>query len=273
LQVYDPSTNSWRELAPRPHKAHGYQLAAHGNYIYAFGGFAHEASNRPSWKSLDVIDRYDINTNQWVTIGQMPRARSSNVVAVVGTKAYLIGGWDATPKTPGDAEGTFHAAVDVFDLERETITEASWSMPLPLRRAFTSAVANDKIYLIGGLGVGASHFELLANVTQINPVTGFAMDLSSLPFATFAPSAGLLGNELMMFGGMFKTTPQDYEYVAHIFTHEMSSSGWNHSGRFLRETKGFSQVVNVNDGLMVLGGHHYYSDRDEPVNTVEFFSK
>ena len=77
----------------------------------------------------------------------------------------------------------------------------------------------------------------------------------------------------MMFGGMFKTGPQDYEYVSHIYAHDMNGRQWRHAGRYLRETKGFSQVVEVNNGLMVLGGHKYYADRDEPVNTVEFFTR
>lgn len=273
MQVYDPTLNTWKELAPRPHLAHGFSLAAYGQYIYAFGGFAYEANNKPKWKSLDVIDRYDTLTDQWVTIGKLPRARSSNVVATVGSKAYLIGGWDSTPRSPGDLEGTFHSIVDIFDLKTESVSEAHWQLPAPLRRAFTAVVNDGNIFLVGGLGIGSSHFELLANVTQINPITGFTSELTMLPFATFAPAAGILGKELMVFGGMFKTSPQDYEYVSHIYSHKMNEFKWRHTGRFLKETKGFSQVVSLGDGLMILGGHHYYGDRDEPVNTVEYLTK
>src|SRR5690606_15335947 len=40
--AYDVAKNQWTELASRPMKAHGYQIAAKGNYIYAFGGFAYD---------------------------------------------------------------------------------------------------------------------------------------------------------------------------------------------------------------------------------------
>jgi hypothetical protein len=53
----------------------------------------------------------------------------------------------------------------------------------------------------------------------------------------------------------------------------MNKMTWRHTGRFLQETKGFSQVVPFQGGLAILGGHHYYSDRDEPVATVEFIGK
>lgn len=273
MQVYNPATAAWRELAPRPHKAHGFQLASYGRYIYAFGGFAFDPNNNPKWKSIDSIDRFDTVTETWATVGQLPRARSSNVVATVGSKAYLIGGWDSTPKTPGDLEGTFHSAVDVFDMATEKVRVADWTLPAPLRRAFTAVVHNDNIILVGGLGVGSSHFELIASVTEINPVTGFMNEISTLPFATFAPAAGMLGEELMVFGGMFKTGEQDYEYVSHAYAMSMANLTWRHTGHFLQETKGFSQVVPFQGGLAVLGGHHYYVDRDSPVNTVEFFSK
>lgn len=273
LQVFDPKVGSWKSLAPRPHKAHGFQMAAFGKYLYAFGGFAYEERNKPKWKSIDVIDRYDTQTNTWETIGQMPRARSSNQAVTVGTKVYLIGGWDATPKSPGDLEGTFHSAVDVFDLETEVITSARWEIPLPLRRAFTAIENKGNIIMVGGLGVGASHFELLNNVTLIEPTSGFHKELPALPFSTFAPAAGILGDELLVFGGMFKTGPMNYEYVSHIYSMNLSKQKWRHTGRYLSETKGFSQVTEYDGGLAIIGGHRYFADRDEPVTTFEMIKR
>ena len=273
LQVFDVASGHWKALAPRPHKAHGFQLAAKGKYLYAFGGFAYEGSTRPKWKSLAVIDRYDIERDLWETIGELPRRRSSNVAVTVGTKVFLIGGWDATPKKPGDAEGTFHSEVDVFDLETEKVSRALWDLPLPLRRAFTAVSYEGQILLIGGLGVGASHFELLNHVTRIDPVSGAATNLPPLPFATFAPAAGVLGNQLVIFGGMFKTGPADYEYVSHVYALDLRENTWRHTGRYLSETKGFSQVVPFADGLAVIGGHRYVEDRDSPVATFEVFSR
>ncbi len=273
FQVYDPATGDWKNLAPRPHKAHGFQLAALGRYIYAFGGFAYEASTKPKWKSLDVIDRYDTESDTWQTVGKLPRRRSSNVAVTVGTKVFLIGGWDATPKFENDLDGTFHQEVDVFDLATEKVSVNNWKMPLPLRRAFSAVEYQGNIILVGGLGQGASHFELLSNVTSIDPQSGFTTELSPLPFATFAPAAGVMNDELYVFGGMFKTGPMDYEYVSHIYALNLGKQSWRHTGRFLTETKGFSQVVPYMSGLAVIGGHHYLQDRDEPVSTFEFFMK
>jgi len=270
--AYNPEAKTWIELAPRPHKAHGYQIAAFGNYIYAFGGFAYSPDHKPRWKSLASIDRYDIKANKWETIGELKAPRSSNVAVTIADKVYLLAGWDSTPQKENDVEGRFHSTVEVFDLSSEKLSTASWSMPLPLRRALTGIEYKGKILMIGGLGVGASHFELISNVTSIDPETGSATELAPLPFATFAPAAGIIGDELFVFGGMFKTGAMNFEYVSHIYGMDLMKNEWRHTGRYLKETKGFSQVFNLGpQKLGILGGHHYEKGVDEPVKTFETF--
>ena len=274
FNVYDKRINAWRELAPRPQKAHGYTLAAKGNYIYAFGGFAFSHNHKPGWKSITAVDRYDIRTNTWTTVAHLTMPRSSNVSVTVDDKVYLIGGWDATPKSHNDYEGTFHNSIEVFDLNTETVTIAPYKMPAPLRRAFTGVEYDGKILLIGGLGQGASHFDLVSNVTLMDPKTGISSELPKLPFATFAPTAEVIGNELFVFGGMFKTGEMSFEYVSHIYGFNFDNSEWRHTGRYLRESKGFAQVFKMdNRTIGILGGHRYFLNEDKPVNTFEIFKK
>jgi N-acetylneuraminic acid mutarotase len=271
--VYDLASNQWRDLAPRPVKAHGYQIVASGNYVYAFGGFAYSAEHKPKWKSLDQIDRYDIRTNTWTTVAKLIEPRSSNAAILVDDKVYLVGGWNSTPKFNNDADGKFHDSIEVFDLKTETVSLASYKIPSPVRRAFTGVERDGKLLLIGGLGEGASHFELLNKVTEIDPRDGTFKELPPLPFATFAPAAGLLGNELLVFGGMFKTGPMNYEYVAHIYAMDLKKLSWRHTGRYLKETKGFSQVFSMDEETLgILGGHHYSEGTDSPVSTFETIS-
>lgn len=279
VDYYDTAKGKWFNTAPRNHKAHGFQLAAYGNYIYAFGGFAYEESTRPQWKSLDVVERYDIRTGEWETIGHMPRKRSSNVVATVNGKAYLIGGWDATPKFDNDYDGTFHNAIDVFDFKTETFSTLDEKLPLK-RRAFSAFTKDGMIYLAGGISEGASHFSLLDDFTAFDPTLRVFSEMPKLPFATFAPAAGALNNSAYVFGGMLKTGEWDYEYMSHIYAFDFGSKQWSHTGRYLKEDKGFSQVVelnafngasDLNASLGILGGHSYQNDLDEPVKTFEVF--
>ncbi|PIP89659.1 MAG: hypothetical protein COW01_04535 [Bdellovibrionales bacterium CG12_big_fil_rev_8_21_14_0_65_38_15] len=267
---YNIASKTWKDLAPRPNKAHGYQLAAHGKYLYAFGGFAYEASTNPKWKSIDTVDRYNIETGLWEEVTPMPRRRSSNVVVQIGLKVYLIGGWDATPKFDNDIDGTFHDQIDVFDLV--TLKWATLETKLPKkRRAFSGFSKDGVIYLVGGISQGGSHFSLSDDFTKFNPQTGEFSDMPKLPFGTFAPAAGSIGNKAFMFGGMFKTGTFNYEYVPHIYQFDFETNMWTHSGRYLNEYKGFSQVIQMNSCLAILGGHSYKDNTDSPVDTFETF--
>src|SRR5690606_15561887 len=111
-------------------------------------------------------------------------------------------------------------------------------------------------------------------VTAVDPITGKSTEMKPLPFATFAPAAEILNDELMVFGGMFKTGPESYEYVSHIYSMNLQKGDWRHTGRFLQETKGFSQVFKVQEGVLgVLGGHRYFEGKDSPVLTFETIEK
>ncbi|MEZ4749232.1 MAG: kelch repeat-containing protein [Bdellovibrionota bacterium] len=272
VEYFDLKTGKWNRVAPRKNPCHGFELAAYGKYLYAFGGFAYSKDHKPAWKSLDTIERYDTETDEWVEVGKLPRPRSSNIVAVLDDKAYLIGGWDSTPKQAGDLEGRFHREIDVFDLKTETVSTLDYGIPDPLRRAFSAEVLGDEILLIGGLGQGASHFELLDQVTAFNPKTGKWRELAKLPFATFAPAAGILDGELYVFGGMFKTGPLNYVYVNHAYRLGKTSGQWGHTGRHLAEPKGFAQVVNISPSELAILGGHSYEGGDAPVATFETFA-
>lgn len=271
VEYFDLKTGKWNRVSPRKNPCHGFELAAYGRYLYAFGGFAYSKDHKPAWKSLDTIERYDTETDEWIEVGKMPRPRSSNIVAVLDDKAYLIGGWDSTPKQAGDLEGRFHREIDVFDLKTETVSTLDYGIPDPLRRAFSAEVLGDEILLIGGLGQGASHFELLDHVTAFNPKTGKWRELAKLPFATFAPAAGIIGGELFVFGGMFKTGPLNYVYVNHAYRLNDKTGVWGHTGRHLAEPKGFAQVVNISPSEVAILGGHSYEGGDAPVATFETF--
>ncbi|MCB0406304.1 MAG: PD40 domain-containing protein [Bdellovibrionales bacterium] len=271
LEYFDLSTGEWHRVAPRKNPCHGFEIIAHGKYLYAFGGFAYSTDHKPAWKSLDTVERYDTETDEWVEVGKLPRPRSSNIVAVVDDKAYLIGGWDSTPKSAGDLEGRFHREIDVFDLKTETASTLEYGIPDPLRRAFSAEVLGDEILLIGGIGQGASHFDLLDHVTAFNPKTGKWRELAKLPFATFAPAAGILDGELFVFGGMFKTGPLSYVYVNHAYRLDGSTGKWAHTGRHLAEPKGFAQVVSISEKEVGILGGHSYEGGDAPVATFETF--
>ena len=266
LDIYDLETGTWSRGASMSVPRQGFEMAAHKGFLYAFGGFAYSGKNTPNWKSLAIIERYDIANDRWEVLPEkLPRRRSSNIAATVGTKVYLIGGWDSTPKHPGDKEGKFHRAIDIFDLQAKRAYTASYKLPSPLRRAFTAVVQKEKVWLLGGISEGASHFDWLDNVTLFDPQAGQWRDMPPLPFATFAPGAGVYQGKLFLFGGM----NQEGRYQNTIYSLEMSQPrSWHNTGRYLQENKGFPIVVHHPGlGLSILGGHTYIFTHDGVIDT------
>lgn len=277
FQVYDIKSKTWSTL-PSLHEAkHGFQIVAYNDAIYVFGGFTYSDLHSPKWKSVDTIEKFDLKTQKWSILpAKLLKPRSSNALSVVGNKAYIIGGWDSTPKSKNDKEGFFHDSVEVFDFETETIALASTTLPKPLRRAFTSVAVDSKIYLLGGIGQGASHFEWIDNVTVLNTPDLTWSETTPLPFPTFAPGAGVLKNKIFLTGGMILKDKESFDlnYVDDIYIYDLVTNVWTHSGVYLSKNKGFPQVVDIgNDGLGILGGHTYVeTDQgliDHPVSDFE----
>ncbi len=272
LDIYDTATKTWTRGASMSVPRHGFEIVAHGGYLYAFGGFAHSAKHRPGWRSLDIVERYDIAADRWEVLPQrLPRPRSSNVAVTLGGKVYLIGGWDSTPQSVGDKEGRFHAEIDVFDLETETTATSPHRLPTPLRRAFTAVDHDGEIILLGGITQGRSHFDWLDKVTAFRPADGRWRELPALPFPTFAPGAGVHDGRLFLFGGM--APGGAYRNTIHALDLDRPAA-WANTGRYLAENKGFPIVVGHPDGgLAILGGHTYRAEPDgivdTPVATVE----
>ena len=144
----------------------------------------------------------------------------------------------------------------MFDLRTEKMTTAAWR--LPLRRDFSATEYKKQIVLVGGG----------SRVTLLDPVSGFGRELAPLPFAAAQASIALLGDELLMFGG-------DVAGRAHagIYALSFTTNTWRHTGRFLTEAKGLSQVVPMDGGVAILGGERSLGTEEAPVATFEMFRK
>lgn len=226
LQVYDPASGRWSDLAARPHAAHSFPLVASGQYLYAFGG-----------AELTAIDRYDLETNTWLTIGTLARKPSAVSAVTIDSKVFLL----------ADGQST----VEVFDLLTEKISKAPWS--LPVRHSYSALEHNGQILLVGGM----------YQVTLIDPASGFTRELARLPFAISNPAVEVLGEDLLVFGGTLAG-----QLSSSVYALNLAKNSWRHTGRFLTEAKDSSQVVPFDGGLAILGGQSA-----APVATFEVWKK
>jgi hypothetical protein len=190
----------------------------------------------------ETLDRYDTENNVWLTLGTMPRASASLSAVTIERKVYLL--------ESGKTE------VVVFDLATEKLTLAPWR--LPARREFSASEYKQQIVLAGGD----------SRVTLVDPASGYGRELAPLPFAMSQPSIEVLGDDLLVFGGVVRGQAR-----AGIYALSFSKNTWRHTGRFLSEAKGFSQIVPWDGGVAILGGQRSRASDEAPLATFEMFRK
>ena len=156
LEVYDPTSDTWKRLADLPYpidlmarKAEGRQwlaAAEHGGKIYVFGGASLNGDVR------STIDVYDIATDTWTAgIAALPEGVCGMSAATIGDRIYLFGGATSVdPYSPQD----YLAACYVFD---PATMEISSIAPMPVARFKTSAIPqDDQVLVLGGISATAS---------------------------------------------------------------------------------------------------------------------
>ncbi len=179
-RVYDPVTNAWSSLAPRPVATGRPSAAAANGKIYVFGGY----NLSPCCADLNATQEYDPASNTWTTKANMPTARSFASVAAVDGRIYVIG---------GNLSNVPQAVNEMYDPATDTWTT---KQPLSTGRSFTAvAVVSGKIYLLGG---GLAPFN---KNEQYDPVTNLWTTKNAMPTGRSELGAAVVGGKVYTLGG------------------------------------------------------------------------
>lgn len=98
VDVYNPKTNQWKQVAPVPQEMHHFQAVEYKGEIYVLGAFM---GDYPHETPISHIYIYNPKTDQWRQGDEIPadRRRGAAGVAVYQDKIYLVSGitdghWD-----------------------------------------------------------------------------------------------------------------------------------------------------------------------------------
>ena len=137
-EEYNPQTNEWTSKTPMPTPRSGFAIAVYQNKIYVVGGTVGNGY-------VGNTEVYDPVTNTWETKTSMPTPRADLCANQLNDKIYIIGGKKYSSTTPFFEETNIN---EVYDPANDT-----WSTKTPIPtpvKGYASAVANDKIYIMGG---------------------------------------------------------------------------------------------------------------------------
>ena len=228
--------STWIPLAPLqegPRQEVG--VAAIGNTIYVIGGF----------DGVGRVEAYDIPTNEWTTVANLPQARNHIGAAAIGGFVYSVGGFVGNGFTPADE-------VYRYDPERDVWREVT---SLPTRRgALAVAAVEGLLYAVGGDGFESPEDTTRSNVTRhdvYDPETDEWTELPPLPSARNHLAAAGFDGRLYVVGGRFDGGGSNNS--AALERYDPSTQQWQSLAPMPTARSGLAAAV-LNGRLVVVGG-------------------
>ena len=137
----------WKEIS-KGRRLQGLGLVAYGDTIIRVGGF--EAVNGldddHDLRSTREVMAFDLKTNAWTKLPDLPEPRSSHDAIVVGDRLYVVGGWSLN-----GTETAWLSTAWSIQLPAEGKTWEALPSPPFARRALALAATQNRIYAIGGM--------------------------------------------------------------------------------------------------------------------------
>lgn len=179
-----PTNSTLVTLSPTPSPfRHSSNLVHHAGKIYRFGG------NTSSVYSIVALPGvYDIATNRWSNISQMPYPTHGAAACVYEDRIFVFGGW--APMTRENIIG-----IQIYDIASDT-----WSF-IPTSQGFTwGSVARHGKYALNVSGTGILNRYDLTNLNHSPKLFAFDADFESWRFchASFVDEEQ---HELIIAGG------------------------------------------------------------------------
>lgn len=256
-EAYDPATNTWETKNPMPTPRYYFAVAVYGNKIYTFGGLTDPPLQNNTY--VGVTEVYDPATDTWETKTSMPTNRSALCASLVDEKIILTGGivYGTPPSFSSNSEVT-----EVFDPKTDSWTTKA-SIPTPVC-SYTSAVVDNKIYVIGGSKQDTTY----SNLNQVyDAETDTWTEAAPIPtgvrFAAVGVTTGALAPErIYVIGGSTAQFP-DGSNLTQIYDPEKDA--WT-CGTSMPTPRSGLRVAVTNDVLYAIGGFNTNGDNILAVN-------
>jgi N-acetylneuraminic acid mutarotase len=161
--VYNPATNSWKQLKNIPIATSHVATANDERYIYTAGGYPAATASGAQAFATDKSWRYDTTNDTWAALPNLPAARGSMAMALVGRTLFAFGGSDASRVDKSD-----HWALNLDNTASGWIRKTS--MPAA-RNHFAAVAINGLVYSVGGQTKQDSQSIYHPNVFRYNPAS------------------------------------------------------------------------------------------------------
>jgi N-acetylneuraminic acid mutarotase len=165
VEAYDPSSDTWAEVAPLPVGRESHAIGALNGIIYAVGGNIGSLQGEPGTGGdeqygTNTVVAFDPVANTWTAVPSMPTGRSDLAVASTDNVLYAIGGSTATGET--QVSEAYTIPYNVCALYDQT------------KAVHSGAVIPIKMYLCDASGNDVSETSIVAHATSVTVVSANA---------------------------------------------------------------------------------------------------
>jgi len=187
-EVYDPSANSWTNIASMSTYRYGFDLEALGGKLYAVGGLNNSGVVLASAEVYDPID------NSWNSIASMNTARQRFAGAALGGRLYAVGGWNPS---------FFQGALQTCEVYNPVNNSWNYIASMDASRGYLGGAAlGGRLYALGGLHPNAMP-AIVATAEVYDPMDPSAgwNSIASMNTARERLGVAALGGKIYAVGG------------------------------------------------------------------------
>src|ERR1700722_8206068 len=245
----------WSKLAPFPEPAEEISGAAAGGKMYVFAGLA------PGWKPIGMVYEYDPATNQWTKKKAMGLASHHVAFTEYRGKIYAFGGFVPPESGPQGWVPINNA------WEYDPKTDAWKALaPMPSKRGSAlAAVANDRIYVIGGAATIPGSKEAavypthphtsVGTVEEYDPAANTWRERSTMPTSRNHAAIGAVNGKIYVIGGRvgaaFIGMASDISVVEE---YDPATDKWSATRARMPSTRSALGYAVINGRIYVAGG-------------------
>ena len=229
VQVYNPASGKWRELAPMPFPMHHLGMAVVGEKLYVVGGYLDPTGR---FSASDRVFEYDPVTDVWAEKARKPSLSGAHTAVAFRDRIYVFGGARFGPQP----------SVDIYHPATDTWTTGA---PMPTAREHLSAALVDSlIYVVGGRVIGGGN---TAAFEAYSPLSDSWRALAALPTPRGGLMAASANGKVYVLGGEFPGVfPENEEY-------DPTTNTWRSVAPMSVPRHGAGTAV-VGDTIFVIGG-------------------
>ncbi len=243
VEEFDPPTGSWSECADMPMPKVSAAAAALNGKIYVSGGANQHAALASEY--YDSMDEYDPVTRTWSPKAPIPEIRYGHEMVACNGYLYVIGG-DRAVYNSATHEYLTTLSTNVYRYDPSNDT---WSTMAPLpsaRYGHGVAVANGKIYVIGGFGYGGVT-DYVDSIEEYNPATNTWTTKNPIPEGQRYFGIVSINDKIYIIGGSSNIV-KEYDPV---------SQSWTDKGYYAFNSAIIHRAEFADNKIYVMGGYSY----------------